>query len=109
WWISCAVRNSSWPSSTDATAARCRVERAPIVTVAPPGSLSSGENILTGHSMLVPVIPVRRVQVPVVHVVDVVAVPDRRMAALLPVSVVVAAGRLVGVVGYDHLRVVLVR
>ena len=59
--------------------------------------------------MLVPMIPVCRVQVPVVDIVDVVAVPYRRMTALRAVRVAVLTGRLVRFIRYDHLGVLLVR
>ena len=73
--MSCAERKSSKLASTSATASRCRVGRRP-----------------AGGSVLVIVLPVRGVPVAVVHVVDVVAVPDRDVAAVRAVLVRVLLG-----------------
>ncbi len=75
--MSWALRKSSKVCRALATARRCRVGRAPCGRVGP------------SLSVLVIVAPVYGVPVPVVQVVDVVAVRDRRVTALLAVLVTV--------------------
>src|SRR4051794_8611597 len=97
--MSCALRKTLLSPSAAATALRWRVGRAPLGVPARVASsvITVSSDRLDGQSVLVVVVAVHGVAMPVVDVVDMVAVLHRRVPAVVTVLVLV-------LLGYDVVR-----